>query len=492
MHDSHRRSAHRTGFRPGPLLSPLSIFVTLNALSCTPGVTDTAADSPHAPLLPDGGCTVDDTSFTGVSWEETTIRTVLRVTWETGQGSDVQVLFSAEDAQVEQTTAPELEGSPGEVLLVGLPQQVDISFRLVADQDGDAVCSDLYQATTGPLPSGLPALDVQIADGTETSPGFVVVPINDDQATWQAIIDRFGRYVWASNQVSRDSRVRLSLDHESVLYLVPGKTDGSVAPGIGRMDMDGTISNFYSFDDVWVDFVELPDGTLLVLQEDIRSMDDQGVERLFRGDALVELPPDGAATTLWSSFDAYTPDLSTEYMITLASDGREVEDWSHCNGLAYSQDDDRIFITSSQFQAVFAVDHATGDTLWALSQDSDDWNTDHSVPLFSAPHSVQPLENGGMLVFNRFLDFQNCSNATEIQLNEETRVATVTRIMESEDCIHVSYLGSAERLPDDNTIISWSSAGQIDEFQPDDTVSLRINLPLGGQFGFATWVDSLY
>ncbi len=64
----------------------------------------------------------------------------------------------------------------------------------------------------------------------------------------------------------------------------------------------------------------------------------------------------------------------------------------------------------------------------------------------------------------------------------------------AEDAYFVSLplLGNAQRLPDGNTLLVFSSAGEMNEVSPSGDVMWRLNLDLGAAFGFSERIDSLY
>lgn len=79
-----------------------------------------------------------------------------------------------------------------------------------------------------------------------------------------------------------------------------------------------------------------------------------------------------------------------------------------------------------------------------------------------------------------------------MELDPEAGTVTEVWSYAAPDCLSVPFLGSAERLPTGNTLISWSAAGRIDEVTADGELAWQVGLPLGVGFGFAEHIDSLY
>lgn len=443
-------------------------------------------------LAPDGGCTLDEAMFTSIAAAPAAVATVIEVSWELEQAAAVRVLYTDAEGDAHATPAQPM-GQAGATLLLGLPQQTDTTLRLVADQQGSQTCSGLLRATTGSLPPGLPILQTSVPLPDEVEPGFLVtVVIPQRAAPWAAIIDDKGRYVWAWSGALGGTRARLSRDRRSMLLLNSYKEGSEYGAGVHRVALDGTMLAFHEAPEAWVDFAELPDGTLAVLVDDVRELSHQGELRTIRGDAVVLVRPDGELVRLWSSFDASWPDLSTHYAFVTTARGQEVEDWSHVNGIGMDRTGDILYLSAGALNAIFAVDAGTGETLWELSARSDDWLIQDPDPLVNAPHSVTPTPNGHLLVFNRMADAGACSEVVEIALDSAAGSARRVWTGQSEDCLHVDFLGNAEPLPGGDTMISWSSMGRLEQLRPDGVTVRQISTQTETFFGFAQPEASLY
>jgi hypothetical protein len=79
-----------------------------------------------------------------------------------------------------------------------------------------------------------------------------------------------------------------------------------------------------------------------------------------------------------------------------------------------------------------------------------------------------------VLVPNRGNFANGCSRATEIELDLDEWSATQVREYGPEECIRNYMLGHAERLPDGNTMTTFTTSRQIDEATPDATLLLAL------------------
>ena len=482
-----------------------SCAILLALCACTPdprdtrdSAGDTQADTqadtqedPLSELVPEGGCALDEALFTSVSAEATGVPTVVRTAWELAEPAAVQVLWAIEGAEEEHATVPGEAASTGKALLFGAPAERALRYRLVAGEEGTYRCSGLQGAETGSLPVDFPLLNVQITDSEAISPGYLLTNASPSGSQpWSLVLDGAGQVLWAWSSGMVNSRVRIAPDLQAFLVATPGG-DGPDDDAIMRVGLDGGILDRYTFPHIWIDFAVLPDGAIAALTDDVRDFEYEGETRHIMGQALVLREADGSQRTLWSIFDALMPDL-TQRWNTFTSFSDTGEDWSHVNGVSYSPEEDAFYLSSGTLHAIFKVDRQSGATLWELSARGDDWTIEGGEMLIEAPHSAERTSTGTLLIFNRYGTFETCSEAVEIAL--DAKLGTATRIWgaASGECLHVNYLGGAQRLSNGNTLVSWSDRGVLDELLPDGSPALRISLPEGAQFGFAEKVPTLW
>ncbi len=463
-------------------------------MACGPirprGFAGTGGGDSEEPL-PEEGCQLDPDRFREITLRPTEVATVIEVSWQLEEPGSVRALFQEADGSPVWTRSEPI-GVEGSALLLGLPARTEARLRLVTELDGALHCSGVHTATTGNLPDDLPLLEIEGTPSNGVERGYVVTNLSAPSAGPMAVIvDPRGRVVWAQDNSAGGTRTRLARDRRSVLTVEHHK-DGGSNEGVQRRSLDGRERILHHVPAAWVDFLELPDGTLAVLVDDVRELTLGGELRTIRGDAVVLHHSDGENEWLWSSFDAAWPDPDRHYEMALTSYGQKVEDWSHVNGMGLDPSEGLLYLTAGNLDSVFAVDLTTGATLWELSSSSEDWYIDSSEPLLSAPHSVQPLGAERLLVFNRSSDEALCSEVVEIELDYRTGTARRGWAAQSWDCLHVNFLGNAERLSGGDTLVSWSSMGRIDRLGSDGQASWELIAPMGTLFGFAQHEASLY
>lgn len=241
-----------------------------------------------------------------------------------------------------------------------------------------------------------------------------------------------------------------------------------------------------------IDFAGLPDGRPASIVEDVREVEYGGRTHTILSQARDVWTEQGVTERLWSVWDATSQDIETGHPEVTTRNGTVPEDWSHVNGMSYDAATDTFDLTAGYPDSVFAVDGATGENLWSLADQWGDWDVASTGTLIQAPHGARGLADGHVLVFNRYDNPSACSDATEIAF--DTGAGTAARVWAgvTESCPHVETLGNAERLADGATVVSWSSAGQLDVLLPDSSSTLRIALGLGSTFGYVAPLSTLY
>ncbi|MES2643628.1 MAG: aryl-sulfate sulfotransferase [Myxococcota bacterium] len=412
------------------------------------------------------------------------VPTVLWVRWTTAEPSRavVQGTFGADVIVVEEREAV----TDHEVLLAGFPARTDVAVEVLLEGAEPATAA----ITTGALPTWVPDL-TYTADVPELAAGgFVLAGVISLDEGGVVALDHAGRPVWAHTRIAESEgsvyRARMSLDGNAILY-AGGASAADTYGLFVRVPLDGSGVTTTPGLGTHTDFVELPSGGYAALGWELRDYDG----RTIVGDTIVEVGLDGTSHVVWSAFDDFSPNLDHEHPHWYSADP-DAEDWTHINGIAYDAAEDALYVTMTFNNSVARVDRGTGTLAWWLADAAGDFTRVGDGELVSQPHSVQRTPEG-LLVFNRGnpADADTCSNATDIALDEALGTAEQLDVYTSERCLLIPFLGSAQRLPGGNTLVSWTSAGQMDEVTPDGELAWRVNTSAGFAFGFAEEVATL-
>ncbi len=407
--------------------------------------------------------------------------TVLLARWQTAtpRADHLTVTFGEESIDIVEPEPVTEHAVP----LIGVPPNEEAVVQLFAA--GARVAEGT--GTTGSLPAWVPAFGWSANAPDQTEGGLTLVSIasGGGERGGALILDGAGRVVWSyppeDAGIDLMYRVRLSLDGKAVLANLLAPNAAASGP-IYRIALADASLDIVGITGGHVDFVEPVPGVYASLGWDIREIDG----RRILGDTLVERAADGTERVVWNVWDHFAPDLSVTWpRMYIADDG--VEDWSHINGLSYAVGEDAYYATMTFNHGVARIDRSSGSLSWVLSPHESDFALDDPGQL-AYPHSAERLPDGGLLVFNRADSGEPGVPAfvSEFALEEAAGVATTRWRYEDPAGVRVAYLGSAQRLAGGNTVISWASAGQLDEVTPEGEVAWRVTASIGEAFGFAT------
>ena len=405
--------------------------------------------------------------------------TVVRVSWSSDQESQGYVQYGLDgilDQATPLETAPSLEH---EQLLLGLPENAELSWQVVipseSDDPEDDTLGDLMTASTGSLNPDLPALAASGSGNTH----YIVAPIMG-AIFGPAIITPEGEYTWFYED-DRDLevyRARLSLDGQSLLYNAASVSgDPADDSMIVRVSLDGSSVETYPLPLLAHDFVEHPDGTLGAMVVEYRDLDGEEI----RGDQIVEIAPDGSQSVVWSAWDCFDP---------VADVGDDTEyGWTFANALDFDPDEQAYFIGSRNFSSITRVDRATGSCDWVFGDVAATFSPGSGSSRFLHQHQFFQAD-GRLLVFDNDGAAGNVSRVIEFEFDPEA--GTAEEVWTFDDGIYTFVLGDVTRFDDGSTMVDWATGGQMDWLDASGTPSWKINTDVGYAFGFNTPLQDLY
>lgn len=442
---------------------------------------DTSPDYDSSWLLAGAECIEDDSMFEDLRVETTGSPTVLAVSWTTAGATRGWVDFYGEDEAVRHTNVQ--EDTPSfRVMLLGLRATEDVVLRGAVEVDGQRYCTAPINDETSALPSSLSTLTMTgqpIADYTAA----VLLQEADSVAV---VINGDGEYVFAQSVGETAFRALFARDGSGLL--VNRQLDGW--GDVAHIAWDGAITVLMEPLGIYTDFVELPDGRLASIGGDHRPFfDDDGNELMVLGETIMVQDDKGVFTELWNAFDMFEPDLHTLY----PPDENDISEWTHGNGLSYSEESNQFYISLAGIQSVAAVDAATGDTAWVTSsQVQPDAMQTPSEDSIKEPHSVYQVDEDTFVIFNRHFSEGSCSSVTWLDIDAEQRAVDLVGNYEGSACLSVTYLGEARPTSDNGTLISWTTAGVLERIDADQQPVWQVASSLGGAFGFTDLTGDLY
>ena len=381
------------------------------------------------------------------------------------------------------TPAVSVTGDSALVPVFGLLPARAYTLTPVAYGAGGETLGEALDFMTGTLPSDLPRYT---ATGTDPSPGYVVFAAG----AYGLVIDNTGRVVWY-RRFPNGPRLNFLAQPNGRFAASPASqpTDlghwvevdplGSVMrePGCGR----GLRARLH-------DFIGEPDGSYWLLCDETRTMDLTGVGGVANASVTAtvvqHVSASGGVLFEWSPFDHFA-----------ITDGDPADrrgasvNWTHGNAIDLDSDGNLI-VSFRNLSEVTKIDVHTGDVLWRLGGRRNEFTfVDAPTPSFAGQHSARAYAPGALMLLDNIGDPTE-SRAEWYTIDERTRMAWLVR---SRGTPGVSTLigGSVQSLPGGHTLVSFGTAGRVEEYDAAGGVVWRIDGNPGYVFR-AQRIRSLY
>jgi hypothetical protein len=401
----------------------------------------------------------------------TVIPTVGIVEWSTDLPgmTEASIEFGL-DTNYGMTAPVDLKEPSYRTLILGMKAGgMTYHFRVVA-KAGDTVCTggDNALPPTGDPPTSLPKLSITPAQADGLDGSFLV--FETLKQTFGAgvpdspvyIIDGDGDFVWWYTNTGIVDVGRARQSYDGKYMWIASVNVLSNFNRIIRVKMDGTDEQ-----DFTEDFAQL--------NHDFAVREDETIAFIAygsnNGDDIKERAPDGTVTTIINSVTA----LGTSE--------------AHCDAIHYDRNDDTIVVSELHSSSIFKVTRDTKQMVWLMSSENPNatvtglsWTNQHGM------HIIDPTH---LLFFNN----NTGPNATaiEAELSISNGTGTAKQVWSYASNLTVQILGDVQRLDNGNTLINFSTAGEIREVGPSGTVLQTIkNTGSGNLFGFSEKRKSLY
>jgi hypothetical protein len=162
----------------------------------------------------------------------------------------------------------------------------------------------------------------------------------------------------------------------------------------------------------------------------------------------------------------------------------------HCNAINYDRNDDTIVFSELDTSSIMKVSRDTKKVIWLMSSQNSAkatvtglaWKNEHNF------HIIDPTH---LLFFNN--NTGPNSAAIEAELSISGGKGTAKQAWSYASNLTVQILGDVQRLENGNTLVTFSTAGEIREVDASGTVLQTIkSVGSGNLFGFAEKRKSLY
>lgn len=389
------------------------------------------------------------------------VSTVANVRWT--EPAEARSRIIAENADGVRIVGDWQPPGGGRLAVVGL--KADTSYDLFVEPEGGEPGAPV-SFTTGSLPTSLPTWTTT---GTPGWRGFAVTSLQGANQ-WAIVLDEEGDPVWFS-QVSQDGRLvraRARMDGLGV-WVVPTKIDDKVSPSdlIG-LDWNGNEIERHTIEHFSHDYVEVEPGIIAFLLYEPRDID--GV--LTVGNTITELTlKTGEQRQVFSSYDLWGNYFGEE---------PDAEPWAGGNAIDFDAESGTYGAGFRQLDAIIEVDRESGEVGRQLGGPHSDFVFADPA---SAPHQHHQFQwfDDGILVFdNRESD--EYSRVTEFSLTNAT--ADVVWTHQTNPPVWVYALGDVDRAQDGSSFLTWTTAGILEDIDPEGAGRWSLSTEFGSAFGF--------
>ena len=451
--------------------------------------------------------TISETSLIGNPNPAVPLAAIMRVT------TDVPTRLTLNISDEEQNwsaTPSQAMMLHHEVPVLGLKSERTYSVTAVLeDIDGRTAETPPQVFETPPLPDTFPTPVINVRDPSRMEPGVTLFNVNgrweaDGNATLEnlpaVVVNDHGEFIWYYIPDGHRVHDVRRLNNGNMAYTVlPGHNQlieidmlGNVQrkfhlAGMTDESIEGSIS--VDTDSLHHDYVELPNGNLLLLSSESRVIQDWHTSETdpdaprapanVIGDVIVEVALNGEIVNEWSLFDILDPyrigylSTSENFWRNHYGDTAESKDWTHGNAIIYEASD-HSFVMSVPYQdAVIKVSMDTGELAWILGN-HDNWREPWSDKLLTPVgavewsykhHAITHTENGTYLLFDngaarsspyddRMALADSYSRAVEYAVNEQTMEVSQPWVYgPNQEQFYARYLGDVDWHEQSNTIL---------------------------------------
>lgn len=367
------------------------------------------------------------------------------------------------------------------VPVLGLPMGDDYALTLYAvDEAGGTWTSSPSTFSSPSLPSSAPLLDL-IVDQELHVPGFHAMPIiqaEADPSTYPIVIlDDDGRVVWAAQNPEGELTTAVKFSRDGTRLL------SNIGAGVVSHPLNGEAPTTYPTAEAHHDFVELPSGKMAVIVADYRTLD--GVE--YKSEAVVEIDSLGRSTELWNLWDRLD-----ELGLALGEGvSWDTTDIAHANALTYDEATDELVIGLTAMSAVVRFERKTGNARWIIAPGGGDQIGFEGLSDWELQHQIALTDDGYYIYVNK-MGGDSCSKIVRVQVDEKLGTATPLASFGEDTCYSTFALGGLSWIDEATLLVSWTSAGVLEQRTTDGEVLWAVGASLGSAFGYADFAPSLY
>jgi hypothetical protein len=416
--------------------------------------------------------------------------TVATVSFDADPAATTFVRFGYVD--LDRVTPSETAGARRTHTVLGLKAGRTATVQAVEVRDGVERVSDAVPVDVPALPDDVPPLSLQVdLPGSRASEGYVllVVDLYGHPSTqfYIVIVDGDGDVVWLHSMPEGrgTSGVYPATDGSGLVYPEYDNYLEELDGRIIRMELDGDVLSTTDAPGIHHAMAQLPGNRFAYLGHTFMPgaiLDAEGDWLLTDNIHFVE---EGESAPIGSTLEFVTQWLGNDLALAWLDPCEQVWDTlygyrdvcelTHSNSLAYSADDDALYVYARFFDTLLKLDGTTGEQVWQLSGMYSDFSFADGDPVYRDVHlsylwsqgHFSHVWDGGMLMFDNGVAYlPQTSSLVEVAWDESTMtVEEVWRYADPEGGFTYA-MGDARKLSNGNVLASWMDLSKVTEVTP--------------------------
>jgi len=372
-------------------------------------------------------------------------------------------------------------GDQALIPVLGLLPDSAYAMLIVAYGGAHARGTGPLSFVTGSLPADLPRYT---ASGSDPSPGYVVFAAG----MYGLVIDNTGRVVWY-HRFPTSPGLNFQAQPNGRYVARPA----TPTPAWVELDPLGRVTRTFGCAGGLVprfhDLNAEPDGAYWIMCDETRLMDLSAlggvVNAQVTGTVVQHVSAAGNLLFQWSPFDHFEiTDLDPADRT-----GTSVN-WTHGNALDLDADGN-LLVSLRSLGEITKIDARTGAVIWRMGGLRNQFTfLDTPMPAFSRQHSARVVGPGSLLLLDNVGDPVE-SRAEHYTVEEATRTARLAHSYGSIPGVLTLIGGGVQALAGERTLVSFGTAGRVEEYDAAGRVVWRIEGHAGYVFR-AQRIKSLY
>jgi hypothetical protein len=400
----------------------------------------------------------------------------------------VAVLFRIASGTTTKDSVTPAVPAVGELVTVpvlGLLAATGYTLQTVAYGAGGTTVGKTLDLSTAPLPPDLPRY---VGSGSDPSAGYVVFAAGK----YGVVIDNTGRVVWYHHFPDGLGLSFMAQPNAGYVARPPTLDPADMEPWL-ELDPLGNATRELAcargLQSRPHDLIAEPDGSYWIMCDETRTMDLTGVGGLagarVMGTVVQHVGAAGSVLFEWSPFDHF--DITD---LELAERTGENVNWTHGNSLDLDADGN-VLVSFRSLGEVTKINASTGAVIWRLGGRRNQFAfVDTPMPAFSRQHSARTAGPGALLLLDNVGDPVE-SRAERFVVDESTRTARLAHSYGSIPGVVTQIGGSVQTLDGSRTLVSFGTAGRVEEYDATGRLTWRIEGNSGYVFR-AQRIHSLY